>query len=289
MGIHTVLYEEIIKDYYTANIKSEVIIDTILTPVIAEVLTVIGRQNETINGKVRLLAKEFPILKNKNAEGGKPNFQSCNADYLMCDHESVFFVELKTRQESYDDGQMKNYLAHCSDGETFAESAGRNFVYLLNHVSRTGYSQNTWTEKMGTLKVKDALKWLFEIIINYPDEKGTTAYPRTGWEEKDKRDGSYTQRAIHYLKEEGAVSSKKYLLTAGQMLDTMKDNALWEKKIKLLYLMPEKPFQDRMQPDCIVTFREMIEQADAVCRKLETSGLGEYWKWVVDILERLYL
>ncbi len=173
MGIHTVLYEEIIKDYYTANIKSEVIMDTILTPVIAEVLTVMGRQNETINGKVRLLAKEFPILKNKNAEGEKPNFQSCNADYLMCDHESVFFVELKTRQESYDEGQMKNYLAHCSDRETFAEGAGRDFVYLLNHVSRTGYSQNTWTEKMGTLKAKDALKWLFEIIINYPDEKGT--------------------------------------------------------------------------------------------------------------------
>ena len=37
--------------------------------------------------------------------------------------------------KNYDEGQMKNYLAHCSDRETFAEGAGRDFVYLLNHVN----------------------------------------------------------------------------------------------------------------------------------------------------------
>lgn len=64
MKIHEILTEYIIRDYYTPNIKAEVILDMILTPVIGEILTVIGRSNTDlgINGKMRLLAKEFPML-----------------------------------------------------------------------------------------------------------------------------------------------------------------------------------------------------------------------------------
>ncbi len=288
MEIHRALSQEMIKDYYTANIKSEVMLDAILTPVIANILTVIGQENKRINGEVRLLAKEFPLLSNKNAEGGKPNFRSCNADYLMCDTDSVFLVELKARQESYHHAQMENYLAYCLNRERFSESAGKNFVYLLNHVSKTGYSHKTWAEKIGALKAKDALKWLFEIIVNYPEDRGKTAYPEAGWEGKGKRDGSHAERAIQYLKEEKAASSKKYLFTAGQMLDNMKESEFWEKRIGLLYLMPEMPAKTQIQPECIVTFKEILEQADAICRKLEQTGLTEYWKWVVELLELLY-
>jgi len=45
MKIHEILTEYIIRDYYTPNIKAEVILDMILTPVIGEILTVIGRSN----------------------------------------------------------------------------------------------------------------------------------------------------------------------------------------------------------------------------------------------------
>lgn len=178
MEIHRALSQEMIKDHYTANIKSEVMLDVILTPVIADILTVIGQENKRINGEVRLLAKEFPLLSNKNAEGGKPNFRSCNADYLMCDKDSVFLVELKARQESYHHAQMENYLAYCLNRERFFESAGKNFVYLLNHVSKTGYSHKTWAEKIGALRAKDALKWLFEIIVNYPEDRIALSYAR---------------------------------------------------------------------------------------------------------------
>lgn len=285
MEIHRVLSEEIIKDYYTANFKSEVILDTILTPVIAEILTIVGRQKKKTKGSVKLLAKEFPLLNNRKVEEGKLNFRNCNVDYLMCDDDSVFFVELKTRQESYDNAQMENYLTHCSDREIFAGSAGKNFVYLLNHVSKTGYSHSIWAEKIKTMKVKDALKWLFEIIINYSKDKGKTAYPETGWEETNEKDGNHTERAIRYLKEEEAVSSKKYLFTAGQILDHMKENKMWEKKIELLYLVPEMSSKNQIRTDCIVTFEEIMEQADVIYRKLEKQGLGEYWKWAMAVIK----
>lgn len=65
MKINEILAENITKDYFNAKVKTEVIFDTILTPVIGEILTVIGRENKKlkINGEMKLLAKEFPMLK----------------------------------------------------------------------------------------------------------------------------------------------------------------------------------------------------------------------------------
>lgn len=286
MIIQELLTENIVRDYYTANIKAEVILGTILTPVIGEILTIIGRRNEQINGEMKLLAKEFPVLKSREIEREeKPSFLSYNADYLMCDKDSIYLVELKSRRESYDYAQMRNYLMYCSDEETFADRAGKNFVYLLNHVSKTGYSHKRWKEIWKeTSEVKEGLKWLFEIIIRYSEERGRTAYPEIGWEE---REHGHADRAVSYLRQSGGVSSKKYLFTAGQMLDNMKDNELWEKKIKLLYLMPGTAFQNKIPSDCIVvTFQEIMEQADAVCREMDKPDLIKYWNWVMNILVR---
>lgn len=101
MKINEILAENITKDYFNAKVKTEVIFDTILTPVIGEILTVIGRENKKlkINGEMKLLAKEFPMLK-LNEENEKNNYRNCNADYLMCDNNTVYFVELKTTHKS---------------------------------------------------------------------------------------------------------------------------------------------------------------------------------------------
>ncbi len=65
MEIYERLAENIIRDYFTPNIKAEVLLDTILTPVIGDILTVVGQKNKNlgINGEMKLLAKEFPMLK----------------------------------------------------------------------------------------------------------------------------------------------------------------------------------------------------------------------------------
>lgn len=61
MEIHNRLKNEVMKDYFTANVKAEVLIDTILTPVIDEILTffVNGKDSDS---KVKLLAKNFRCL-----------------------------------------------------------------------------------------------------------------------------------------------------------------------------------------------------------------------------------
>ncbi len=278
MKINEILAENITKDYFNAKVKTEVIFDTILTPVIGEILTVIGRENKKlkINGEMKLLAKEFPMLK-LNEENEKNNYRNCNADYLMCDNNTVYFVELKTTQKSISKFQMKNYLNYLANCENkrFADVSGRAFIDLLNHVSKTGYPHNDQGKKE-----KDDLKQLFEVIINYPKNDGKIP---EGWEE----DNTHAARAISYLKKEKATSSKKYIFTAGQMLDNMKDDKWWNcKQIKLLYLLhSEKQISKYLQKGIIfVTFREIVERAYAVSEEMEKKGLKNYWEWIVKIL-----
>ena len=61
--------DNVINDYYTAGIKTEVVIDTLITPVITEL---IGSQIKH-NGKLHLITKEFPMLKNRVLEKGIGN------------------------------------------------------------------------------------------------------------------------------------------------------------------------------------------------------------------------
>lgn len=167
-----------------------------------------------------------------------------------------------------------NYLANC-ENKRFADVSGRAFIDLLNHVSKTGYPHNDQGKKE-----KDDLKQLFEVIINYPKNDGKIP---EGWEE----DNTHAARAISYLKKEKATSSKKYIFTAGQMLDNMKDDKWWNcKQIKLLYLLhSEKQISKYLQKGIIfVTFREIVERAYAVSEEMEKKGLKNYWEWIVKIL-----
>lgn len=82
MRIEEILAEKVIQDYYTANIKAEVILDMILTPVISEILTAVGRENRElgINGEMKLIAKEFPMLNSKSC------VKTGGCKYSICSH-----------------------------------------------------------------------------------------------------------------------------------------------------------------------------------------------------------
>lgn len=117
---------------------------------------------------------------------------------------------------------------------------------MLNHVSKTGYSDKTWE----TSEQED-LERLFRAIIEYP-----------AYKDINKKDIPSIKQTCHTDK---AVSSKKYLFTAGQMLDHMGD--WWEKPIKLLFLVPEK------------------RQKDAIRKKILKEDLKKYWDWTAEILK----
>lgn len=265
--IHEIFGDEVINDYYTANVKAEVIFDTMLTPVISEILTVACF--EETNEKMNFIAKEFPLINDENS------FRSRNADYLMHDDNYVYLVELKTTQDSINNPQMENYLSKvCGAGELFSTKLGSDFIYLLNWVSRTGISK--W--KGGTKK--EDLEELFERIINYPEK---TIQPKNERATKEK----YALKAINYLKSNQVCSSKKYLFTAGQILDHMGDGKWWDHEIKLLYLVPKKPENSFEKNDIIwVSIEEIIQKKQQIREKIEGTELKEYWDWVVSILEQ---
>lgn len=266
--------KEVINDYFTAKVKAEVIIDTILTPVIGEILAVCMQKE-----KVKLLAKEFPILKEK-----EKSYRPCNADYLMCDDKTVYLVELKTSMDSDDKEQRAIYIRYCGDKE-FSKELGKDFICLLNHVYKFGKSDRKLKIELNKkLKTpdkdwypkRDCLKRLFETITkDYAIE-----------EEK------YVPRAICYLQREKASSSKKYLFTAGQMLDCMEGDAWqkynwWEyKNIKLLYLTPEELGEPNSDDVKYLTFEEVIKKRKEIGEKIEKKDLKDYWEWAADILER---
>lgn len=286
-NIHEIFAKEVVKDYFTANIKAEVIFDTILTPVIGEILTIIysGKRGK----EMRLIAKEFPILKEKG------RYRSWNVDYLMCDDETVYLVELKTTQGSIGSNQKDRYQDHITGKKmSFASEEGYDFLCLLNHVSKTGEPDKSYR----ATKEKDSKNWnwkgklesLFEDIIMYPLKNKSVM---NGGEKQN----SYADRAKEYLIEKKAAASKKYLFTAGQILDHIDGDCEWWNytKRKVLYLVPanEPNKSDKRDKDeiiDIVTFEDIIENKDDIGKEIKKGNLVpiEYWEWVVGILESVF-
>ncbi len=103
MGENEAFFEMIkewtVNDYYTQSIKSEVIIDTLISGFIEEMVA--ARFNNVKIGDVKLLAKEFPIRINDN------NKQNAKVDYLVKVGNTIYLVELKTTNKSLDDAQKE--------------------------------------------------------------------------------------------------------------------------------------------------------------------------------------
>lgn len=289
MEIYEIFAREVVKDYFTANIKAEVILDTILTPVISEILTTVYKDTQ---GEMRLIAKEFPILK-KNGKG-KKEYRSWNADYLMCDDEIVYWVELKTTQGSVGKRQKDRYNKHSErfnkeKDPAFAMNEGYDFICLLNHVSKTGildkeFEGNNKQKKCGEGWISE-LEDLYDVITHIKNSI------MNGLENKK----SYADRAKEYLIEEKAAASKKYLFTAGQIIDhknKYKDRKWWNyTRRKVIYLVPANEGDEDDAID-IVTFKDIIQNKDKISKEIsnkkDNSALKEYWDWVVGILESVF-
>ena len=110
--------EAVLNDYHTAAIKSEVLLDTLITPAIEEILSL-----ALDNKGIRYITKEFPIFKDTEVD-----WRSCKADYLLSDEKHIYLVELKTTNSSYRDSQYANYKN--IRGENF-KKLGDSFLSLL--------------------------------------------------------------------------------------------------------------------------------------------------------------
>lgn len=229
------IQELVVNDYFTPNIKAEVILDTLLTPVI----------HRLVPG-TELVAKEMSIPEWKGSEE-----ETCygahgpKIDYVLAGPEKVYLVELKTTLSSLDDEQADSYLNNCGQqGVTFGCTLGKQLLALLQKMfGVTQLFQHS--EEMNRGNWNDSsFAAGFDIIIDKFDPDGSLrgSGPRAeqakrlilarSWaQSRDFSQASEKNKGRNYR-------SRKYLYTLGQLADYLDRNALWEKPMQIVYLSP---------------------------------------------------
>ena len=91
--------ERVVNDYFTPNIKAEVILDTLLTPYIPQIVR--GQLGEKV-GSLTFLTKEMSI-----SDEGDENNRGPKIDYVLEDDNFVYLVELKTTKGSINTKQAE--------------------------------------------------------------------------------------------------------------------------------------------------------------------------------------
>lgn len=235
----------VVSDYFTPNIKAEVILDTLLTPYIHK-----------LSPGIELIAKEMSIPKWKGSEEETIyGIHGPKIDYVLAGagQKSVYLVELKTTLGSLDDGQAENYLKSCGQNVRFGEVLGNQLLSLLQKRAPEGFGL---TKEFKKLKISPNGTWddnslieAFQIILDKTDPDGSVRginlscakqaqnlIRAMGWAQAMDR-SQPNQMKVHTK-----YRSRKYLYTLGQLVDYLKkgeDRSLWERPLEIIYLTPE--------------------------------------------------
>lgn len=224
----------VVKDYFTPNIKAEVVLDTLLTPYLPKIL---HSQYPEIDAVY--LTKEMSLRKPRPEQESEDNLGP-KIDYVLADRhrDCVYLVELKTTDSSLDPGQSSRYAALTAQGEnTFGEILGKRLLSILvSHLFIDLGEPETWTDDG---KLDEAWRKIWGKRGNYEPKD---QLPSQG--------GSYSQRAIELIKVKGwawrgNLRSRKYVYTLGQLMDYLHGEPtagqLWQRRVELIYLVPRLP------------------------------------------------
>lgn len=192
------IMELVVNDYFTPNIRTEVILDCLLTEYIAAIVK--AQLKNQVDGTLTFLTKEMSI------NDGRGDNRGTKIDYVLEGDTNVYMVELKTTKGSINTVQAEQYTRNFC-GKTFGEALGNKLLELL-------------TDKF---KNEDGKSWEVENLAE---------------EFKARVKGCSANKAKEYLQDNKKASTHKYLYTAGQILEhhsgEMQD--LWEKPLRLIYL-----------------------------------------------------
>lgn len=220
--------EWVVNDYFTPNIKAEVILDTLLTPYVAQIVErKLGKQD----GELTFLTKEMSIPASDTFGSSAPKI-----DYVLASRETVYLVELKTTDSSINDLQTANYLNNCP-GKPFGERLGRQLLFILDKPDDT-FTLHLLddSDKWGAPSQWDdeTLKNVFQAIISKSFHVPAGAAGNSCAEKAREliRSNNWTQR--------GKYRSRKYLYTLGQLIDYLNidKSGLWKKPMEVIYLTP---------------------------------------------------
>ena len=278
----------VISDSFTPKIKSEVIFDMLLEPVILEVIKV-GLDKKEESFSVDLIAKEFPLLnehcqedtkEGNNSQEKKRSYRNFNVDYLVRNNENKtwYLVELKTTESSEGDDQRKRYIELIESNVNIY----KEFKELLLHIYGKKYGSKN-----------DSLKSIFEKIVG---------------KNSNQEEFGYKAAAIRMLKEETKTGrkkysgSKKYIYTAAQLLEKGigedANNSVYE-KLKLLYITPTKQGYEEKESEQskddeenprYISLKKIIENEEQVSELLKDNEEKRgYWKWLVGVLKECHI
>lgn len=205
MSLSDTITKWVVNDYFTPNIKAEVILDTLLSEYIHEV----------VEGTT-LVAKEMSIPMGDHYGSMGPKI-----DYVLAG-DKVYLIELKTTDSSDNDKQARKYLDTCQ-GESFCDKLGRQLLSILN-------KKTVFDLKLGEYEhwTNETLRTAFDVILQkYRVES---------------QDGHCAEQAMALIRKERWTQSKKYrsrkyLYTLGQLVDH--PEKLWDKKMEVIYLTPD--------------------------------------------------
>lgn len=250
-----ILKRWVINDYFTPNIKAEVILDTMLSPYIGAVLSdnkdcpiIFVTKEMSINTSLINNKTTESDNKQNDSEKDKENIiRGPKIDYVFAGKKSVYLVELKTATGSINDKQLEIYKNLAEKELFFGVLLGNRLLEILKEsfnikISKSrNYSDNSFKEA-----------W-FEIW-----NKKNAYVPKGNFNEKLSNYDTYADAAKDLIKAKGwtakmNVSSRKYLYTLGQILDYLLgdkskpkeeldhikiDNNLWNRQLKFIYLLP---------------------------------------------------
>lgn len=219
----------VVNDYFTPNIKAEVILDTLLTPYIGKIL----QEKLGSNTEPDFLAKEMSLRGVQDDEGQESNLGS-KIDYVLADKQenTVYLVELKTTDSSINADQLSLYDSLVKETTTFGDVLGKRLLNILSESFSLDDLKGT-----GDDRLKDAWKQIWMKMSDYdPKDKNPV------------KGASCAESAINLIKAKGwawrsGQRSRKYLYTLGQLMDYLGDGNkhLWNREVKIIYLLPWLP------------------------------------------------
>lgn len=235
----------VINDYFTPNIKAEVILDTLLTDYVAEIIQDQG------GPRADFVTKEMSVLDMELQNSSYGNM-GAKIDYILANRDAVYLVELKTSDGSIEEPQARRYLLNCSGADkTFGSVFGAKLLKIVRD-SFGGTYQKEFSRKFGN----DSNSWNDQTLRNayglvFTSEQLQKMH-RLPEPSKD-----YAKAARELLRKNSWAGSRKYLYTMGQLLDYVYPNGesqrtLWNLPLKLIYLTPSGrlPHEDFLEyPD----------------------------------------
>ncbi len=257
--------ELVVRDYFTPNIKAEVVLDTLLTPYVAKI---IKNQRERVfggdgdfDGELVFITKEMSVRESEESKNGSEyGNRGIKIDYVLGDKKTIYLVELKTTGSGIDPEQAERYFDNCrgEDGKpkTFGEVFGNKLLSVMKESFGDTY-KNSFPKPSKYDKAEkpmwdndEALWEAFSLVFESPRLGKKYLEEKYSMKEPSEKNAEAAMELIRRADWTQKHSSRKYLYTAGQILDYLykypeQKGLLWDRPLRLIYLTPkgEPPIQ----------------------------------------------